>query len=98
MFIVANLIYALANILAVVLQLFWWIFLVRVLISWVSPSPFNPIVQFLYRVTEPVLQPIRRALPPMSGIDLSPLVVFLVIIFCQNFVVRTLLGIALRLG
>ena len=60
------------------LNVYMWVIIVRALISWVNPDPYNPIVQFLYRATEPVLGPVRRWLwglvPAMRfGIDLSPL-------------------------
>ena len=51
--------------------------LVRVIFSWISPYPTNAVTRLAYRITEPVLAPIRRMLPPMSGIDLSPMVVML---------------------
>jgi YggT family protein len=55
--------------------------LVRVVFSWVSPYPNNAVYRFVYQVTEPVLGPVRRRLPPISGMDLSPLVVTLVAYF-----------------
>ena len=61
--------------LSLVLWLFVIVTLVRVAFSWVSPYPNNPVYRFAYQVTEPVLAPVRRRLPPMSGMDLSPLVV-----------------------
>ena len=95
MFVLGNLLAALANVLDVVLTVMYWLILVRAFISWVNPDPFNPIVQFLYNTTEPILQPIRRFLPAM-GIDLSPLIAFLLIIFLKQFLVQTLLGMAYR--
>ena len=82
MFILGNLFIALANIINVILTMFYWLILVRALISWVNPDPYNPIVQFLHRATEPVLQPVRRLLP-MMAIDISPIIVFLLIIFLK---------------
>jgi len=58
------------------LDIYSWILIIRVLLSWFSVNPYNPVVRILYAVTEPVLAPIRRAIPPMGGLDLSPLVVF----------------------
>lgn len=59
------------------LQIYQLILLGRVLLSWIPNVDYNnPIVKFLYQATEPVLAPIRNALPPMGGVDLSPLVVF----------------------
>jgi YggT family protein len=60
-----------------VLYVFIIVMLIRVVFSWVSPYPTNVVTRFAYRITEPVLAPIRRMLPPMSGIDLSPMVVML---------------------
>ena len=55
--------------------------LVRVVFSWVSPYPNNRVYRFVYQLTEPILGPVRRRLPPISGMDLSPLVVTLVAYF-----------------
>jgi len=70
-----------ASLLSLILYVFIVILLVRVAFSWVSPNPTNPISRFAFVITEPVLGPVRRRLPPMSGIDLSPLVVTLVAYF-----------------
>jgi YggT family protein len=70
-----------ASSLSLILYVFIVILLVRVAFSWVSPSPTNPISRFAFVITEPVLGPVRRRLPPMQGIDLSPLVVTLVAYF-----------------
>jgi YggT family protein len=96
MFVLANFIHALVSILDIVLTIYYWLVIVRVLISWVNPDPFNPIVQFVYRVTEPVLEPLRRLLPPMP-LDVSPVLAVLGIIFLQSFLVRTLQDLAMRL-
>lgn len=74
------------RILATILMLYWWVMLARVLMSWFNPNPYNPIVDAIYRLTEPVLSPIRRLLPPMGGFDLSPLVVFFILMFLQRLV------------
>jgi len=97
-FVAENLILALANLLHLVLQAYFWIIIARAVLSWVNPDPFNPIVRFLYRVTEPVLRPIRHRLPSLSlGIDLSPMVVILAIFFLDSFLVSTLRDLALSL-
>lgn len=66
------------------LDIYAWILIVRVLMSWFNPNPFNPIVRLLYGLTEPVLEPVRRVLPPMGGFDLSPLVVFFAIMILKR--------------
>ena len=95
MFIAGNFLSALAEVLNWVLWAYMWIIIIRALLSWVNPDPWNPIVQFLIRVTEPVLAPVRRWLPTWRlGIDLSPLVVILVIYFIQLSVVASLRDLA----
>lgn len=93
MFVMGNLISAIAQILDIALTVFYWLILIRALLSWVNPDPYNPIVQFLMRTTEPVLAPIRRVLPRMP-IDLSPILAFLGIVFIKSFLVKTLYQIA----
>ncbi len=101
MFIIGNFIAAIAGVLNTFLTIYMWVVIIAALISWVNPDPYNPIVRFLYSVTEPVFGLIRRQLrrlpfPPM-GIDFSPLIVILILIFLQSFVVNTLNQIAVRL-
>ena len=98
MFVVSNLVDAFATLLDMVLTLAMWLIIIRALLSWVSPDPNNPIVQFLYSVTEPILRPIQRALPPMGGIDLTPIIAIFAIIFLKAFIVQTLHDIAFKMG
>jgi len=98
-FVVGNVLQAIATLLDMVLSLYMWIIIIRALISWVNPDPYNPIVQFLYKVTEPVLAPIRRLLPTgRIGIDFSPLIVLFLIIFIKQALITTLHQMAFRLG
>lgn len=98
MFVLANLVGALARIIELVLNVYFWIIIARALISWVSPDPYNPIVRFLYRVTEPVLRPVRNLLPTYSiGLDLSPMIVLLLIYFLEWFLVSSLRDLAFSL-
>lgn len=97
MFFFGNFLGAIAKILNITLTLYMWIIIIRALLSWVRPDPHNPIVQLLYRITEPVLNPIRKKMPYLGGIDFSPLVVILIIIFLQSFVVDSLTIMAARL-
>lgn len=99
MFVFSNLLVAVAKIVDIGLSLYMWIVIARAVISWVSPDPFNPVVRFLSAVTEPVLYPIRRRLPfSLGGIDFSPVIVILVIIFLQTFLVQTLYQLAGRVA
>jgi YggT family protein len=81
------------NFIAWLLDLYTWIIIAAALISWVNPDPRNPIVMFLRRVTEPVLEPVRRLLPPWKtgGLDLSPLIVLIAIQFIERVILRSLL-------
>jgi YggT family protein len=98
MFIAANFIAAAAEVIGIALNFYMWVIIIRALISWVNPDPYNPIVQFLYKVTEPVLHPIRRLMPAYNiGIDLSPLIVILIIIFLRSFLVSSLVQLAQRM-
>ena len=95
MFVLANFLVALAQVLDYVLWAYGWILLGRVLISWVNADPYNPIVRFLYVATEPILAPVRRALPVYAGgLDLSPVVVWIGIIFFKRFLVQSLYDLA----
>jgi YggT family protein len=95
MFVLGNFVIALARIIEIVLTLYMWIIIFRAVISWVNPDPYNKIVVFLYRVTEPVLRPVRRILPLRNvGIDIAPLVVILIIVFLQYFLVQSIIQLA----
>lgn len=81
------------DLLFAILEIIKWLVIVAAVVSWVNPDPRNPIVQFLYRSTEPILRPFRRILPPgrTGGIDLSPILVILLIFFLKSFLSRLLL-------
>ena len=98
MFVLGNFIVAFAKILDIALTMCMWVIVARAVISWVNPDPYNPIVQFLYRVTEPVMAPIRRWIPfGNMGIDFSPIILILAIVFLQSFLVRSMMELAVYL-
>jgi len=98
MFILSNLIMAIAKILSIILSIYMWVIIIRAVVSWVNPDPFNPIIRVLYQVTEPVLWRMRKILPlQFGGIDFSPFLLVLVIIFLQQFLVNSLLELAIHL-
>ncbi|MBX3306119.1 MAG: YggT family protein [Nitrospira sp.] len=98
MFVVGNTLLGLATVLDYALSFYSWIIIARALISWVNPDPWNPIVQFLTRATEPILAPIRRRIGLGMGIDLSPLIVLAAIWFMQIAVVQSIKDIAVRMN
>ncbi|HPK52834.1 MAG TPA: YggT family protein [Smithellaceae bacterium] len=98
MFVFDNFVIALAKVIEIVLTIYMWLIIFRAVISWVNPDPYNKIVIFLYRATEPVLKPVRRILPLRNtGIDFAPVIVVLIIVFLQYFLVESLIQLARRL-
>lgn len=94
-----NIILGFASVLEVALNIYKWIIIIRALISWVNPDPYNPIVQALTRLTEPVLRPLRKLAPPYKvGVDLSPLIAILIILFLDYALIANLkqFGYSLR--
>jgi YggT family protein len=90
---------AVANLVNLVLLAYMWIIIARAILSWVNPDPYNPIVRFLYRVTEPVLRPVRDRLPTFQmGLDLSPMLVLLGIYFLKEFLIPVLYRLATEIG
>jgi YggT family protein len=99
MFVAANFMMALAGIVDFLLTAYMWIIIGRAVISWVNADPHNPIVRFLYEVTEPVLGRVRRLLPmSMGGLDFSPIIVIVIIMFLQSFLVPTMKQLAQGIG
>jgi len=94
MFILSNFLLALARLLDFVLSAYIWIIIARAVISWVGADPYNPVVRFLVQVTEPALSRIRRYVPLLGGIDLSPMILIMAVVFLQSFLVPTLQQIA----
>ena len=90
--------YALLATISMVLTLVWWVFLIMIIMSWLISfnviNTRNNFVAGLWRVlnavTEPILRPIRRVIPPVGGLDLSPIIVFVIIFFLQSFIANDL--------
>ncbi len=98
MYIIGYLLMAIAKVLDLVLLLFMWIVIARAVLSWVNPDPFNPIVRFIHNVTEPVLYRVRAFIPvSFGGIDFSPIIVLLGVIFLRTFVVSSLIRLSANL-
>jgi len=96
--VLGNMLAGIAEVIGMILTLYMWVVIIRSLISWVNPDPYNPIVQFLQRATDPVLYQIRKRLGMGSmGFDFSPIIVILIIIFLQFALVGSLRDLAMRL-
>ena len=97
MFVLANFFQALALVTGYALEILTWLIIIRALLSWVSPDPYNPIVQFIERSTEWILAPLRAWIPSYKiGLDLSPIFALLLLYFLKIFLVQTLLGLSIR--
>ena len=91
MFLFTNFIAAVAEIINIILTIYMYVIIARAILSWVSPDPYNPIVQMLFKITEPVLNPLRRLVPTWkAGLDLSPMIAILIIFFLKRFLVASL--------
>ena len=99
MFVFSNFMMAFAQLLDFILSVYTWVVLGRVIVSWVNADPYNPIVRFIFEATEPILSRIRRILPmSMGGIDFSPMILVLGIVFLQSFLITSLKQLAASLG
>jgi len=88
--IIGNFFSALASVIHLVLILYMYIIIARAVMSWFNPNPYNTIVRFIYQITDPVLNQVRRFIPPIAGLDLSPVIVILIILFIDRFIMYTL--------
>jgi YggT family protein len=82
--------WAIPALVGLVLNIFLFAVLIRVILSWVNPDPYNPAVDLLNRLTEPLLAPAQRLVPPISGIDLSPMAVMIAIVLLEMLIVPPL--------
>ncbi len=98
MFILGELIKSVALLISLVFNIVYFMLVIRIVLSWVNPDPYNQIVQIIYKVTDPVLTPFRRLPLQMGGIDFSPIVAFLALSVARNFIVNVLYRIAVGLG
>ncbi len=91
MFVWTNFVLWVAQVLEGALDLYFWIVLAAVVMSWIEPNPYNPIVRAVYAMTEPLFDWIREHLPVLfGGIDFSPLVVVMLISFLSKYLIPTL--------
>ena len=97
MFIVGYFLNAVAEVLHLLLVLAMIVVIARAVLSWVSPDPYNPIVRIINQLSEPVLYPIRKRVPYIAGIDFSPMLVLLAILFLDDFLVPSIQRIAAAL-
>lgn len=98
MFVFGNLFSTIAHILDILLEVYMWVVIVRAILSWINPNPYNPLVRIIYGLVDPVTYRISRFFPTRIGmIDIAPFLLLLIIIFLQKFIVRTLFDLAIRM-
>jgi len=94
------LVHSIGDVLMQISQVFFFAVLIRIILSWVAPNSYNPVVSLVYSLSEPVMAPVRRIIPAFGGLDLSPIVVFIVLTLIQKVLIQPMLDIgrALMLG
>jgi len=76
-----------------IISLYKWVIIISALLSWVQPDPYNPIVQMLYRLTQPAYDMVRKIIPTtFGGMDLAPMIVIFALIFLETFISRLFMG------
>jgi len=95
--VLAKVIVALAKTLDLILRAYIWVIIIGAIISWVNPDPYHPVVRTINRLTEPVLKPIRRIIPPLGGLDFSPVVAIFLVYLIQILLIPLLYRLAFSL-
>ena len=98
MFILGEVIRSIALLVSLVLNIIYFLLVVRIILSWVGADTYNEIVNIVYRITDPILAPFRRLPLQAGGIDFSPILAFIVLNVAKSFIVNVLYQIANRLG
>jgi YggT family protein len=99
MFVLGNLLTGIAHVVEIVLNIYFWVILIRTVLSWIRPDPYNPLVRTICRLVDPVTYRISRHIPTRFGmVDLSPFILMLIILFLQRFLIKTLYDIGTRMG
>ncbi|RPI03211.1 MAG: YggT family protein [Calditrichaeota bacterium] len=91
---IKSMILLISNLLHILLTLYVYMIIARAVISWLNPDPTHPAVRFLHRITEPLLAPVRKLLPPIVGLDLSPVLIIMAIYLIDRILVSTLRSFA----
>ncbi len=94
MFVIENFFSALASVLHLFLTIYMYVVIARAVMSWFNPNPYNGFVRFIYQITDPVLDKVRQIIPPIGGLDLSPVIIIFAILFLDKFLVSTLRALA----
>jgi YggT family protein len=98
MFVFGNLLSGIAYVVNLLLEIYLWVVIIRTILSWIRPNPYNPLVRIIYGAVDPVTYRISKLLPTRIGMfDIAPFVIILIIIFLQHFLVRSLYDLAVRL-
>jgi YggT family protein len=94
-----NLLTSIAYVLNILLEIYLWVIIIRAILSWIRPNPYNPLVRIIYGLVDPITYRISRLFPTRIGmIDISPFILLIFIIFLQKFLIKTLFNMGLRMG
>ena len=98
MFVFGNFLGGIAYVVNMLLEIYLWVVIIRTILSWIRPNPFNPLVRIIYGLVDPITYRLSRLLPTRIGMfDIAPFVVILIIIFLQRFLVSSLADLAVRM-
>ena len=99
MFVVGNFVTGIAYVFDMLLNIYFWIILIRTVLSWIQPNPYNPLVRTIYKLVDPVTYKISRMIPTRLGmIDFAPFILMIIIVFLQRFLVRSLFEFGARMN
>jgi len=85
-----------ARIVDIILEIYLWIIVVRAILSWVRPNPFNPVVRFIYALVDPISFRIAKIIPTRIGmVDIAPLILIIMVMVLQKFLVEMLYRIGM---
>jgi YggT family protein len=99
MFVLGNFITGVAFVVDTLLNIYFWIILIRAVMSWIQPNPYNPLVRIVYKLVDPITYKISRMIPTRFGmIDFAPFILMILIVFLQRFLVRSLFDLGARMN
>lgn len=98
MFVIGDVLVGVGQVMNMLLEIYMWIVIVRAVLSWVHPDPYNPIVRFIYNMVDPVTNRLSRILPMRIGlVDISPIILIVAIYLMRLVVVRIIIDTGYRL-
>ena len=91
MFILGNFLIAIGRVLHIVIYFFYFVIIIAAVLSWLRPNPYHPVINIIYRLSDIIVNPIRRFVPPLGFVDISPFITLLILYFIDLFIVRSII-------